>query len=113
MAKWSVGVVITTTSCAITWRVLCRYCSGCPSPPSLRFERNPHGKPRLSFEEAEEQPYPPLHFSLTHTSTMLGEAAKSLELPNILTALCFIAEHLYTFACTHHVRIAYHCLARG
>ncbi|KAL3139024.1 hypothetical protein ABBQ32_005825 [Trebouxia sp. C0010 RCD-2024] len=56
---------------------LARYCSGCSTPPSLRFERNPHGKPRLSFEEAEEQPNPPLHFSLTHTSTMLGIAVSS------------------------------------
>ncbi|KAL0041750.1 hypothetical protein WJX79_003327 [Trebouxia sp. C0005] len=54
--------------------VLARYCSEDFEPPSLRFERNAHGKPELSWEEADAQPDPPIHFSLTHTSSLLGIA---------------------------------------
>ncbi|KAL0047635.1 hypothetical protein WJX82_008143 [Trebouxia sp. C0006] len=54
--------------------VLARYCSEAFEPPSLRFERNAHGKPQLSWEEADGQPDPPIHFSLTHTSSLLGIA---------------------------------------
>ncbi|DBA83761.1 hypothetical protein WJX77_006815 [Trebouxia sp. C0004] len=54
--------------------VLARYCSEDFEPASLRFERNAHGKPQLSWEEADAQPDPPIHFSLTHTSSLLGIA---------------------------------------
>ncbi|DBA72068.1 TPA: hypothetical protein ACH3X2_010798 [Trebouxia sp. C0005] len=57
-----------------TLQVLHRYCSEDFEPPSLRFERNAHGKPELSWEEADAQPDPPIHFSLTHTSSLLGIA---------------------------------------
>lgn len=54
--------------------VLARYCSEDFEPPSLRFERNAHGKPQISWGEADGQPDPPIHFSLTHTSSLLGIA---------------------------------------
>lgn len=53
-----------------------RYCAGGCEPPALRFERNSHGKPQLSWEESEEQPDPPIHFSLTHTSSLLGTSIR-------------------------------------
>ena len=62
-------------SCCFTqcYNLLHRYCSEAFEPPSLRFERNAHGKPQLSWEEADGQPEPPIHFSLTHTSSLLGK----------------------------------------
>lgn len=89
---------VSDTICMVS-----RYCSGHSGPPSLRFERNRHGKPRLSYEEAEEQPDPPLHFSLTHTSTMLGKAA-CLQAHEF--TLCCVAEgirqlHMGNFTRAH------------
>ncbi len=54
-------------------QIMHRYCSEDFEPPSLRFERNAHGKPQISWEEADGQPDPPIHFSLTHTSSLLGK----------------------------------------
>lgn len=74
-----------------TLQVLHRYCSEDFEPPSLRFERNAHGKPQLSWEEADAQPDPPIHFSLTHTSSLLG---KITALPASYSVHLLIAYHM-------------------
>ncbi len=73
-----------------TLQILHRYCSEEFEPPSLRFEHNAHGKPQLSWEEADGQPDPPIHFSLTHTSSLLG---KMTALPASYSANLLMAYH--------------------
>ena len=78
-----------------TLQLLHRYCSEAFEPPSLRFERNAHGKPQLSWEEADGQPDPPIHFSLTHTSSLLGKitALPASHSANLLMA-CYTMHDL-------------------
>lgn len=82
--------------CCLTqcYKFLHRYCSEDFEPPSLRFERNAHGKPQLSWEEADGQPDPPIHFSLTHTSSLLGKiTALADDSPGSYSANLLMACH--------------------
>ncbi|KAI7730772.1 hypothetical protein M8C21_020877 [Ambrosia artemisiifolia] len=42
------------------------------SPTSLVFRKNAHGKPEVIWEESDDWHPPPLHFNLSHTSSLIA-----------------------------------------
>ncbi|XP_057534190.1 uncharacterized protein LOC130812657 [Amaranthus tricolor] len=41
-------------------------------PRSLKFKRNSYGKPEVDWQDAPDRSWPPLHFNLSHTSSMIA-----------------------------------------
>ncbi|KAI3732863.1 hypothetical protein L1987_64073 [Smallanthus sonchifolius] len=44
----------------------------CVSPRSLVFRKNAHGKPEVIWEQSDDWHPPPLHFNLSHTSSLIA-----------------------------------------
>ncbi|KAM0067225.1 putative holo-[acyl-carrier-protein] synthase [Helianthus debilis subsp. tardiflorus] len=44
----------------------------CVSPKSLVFGKNAHGKPEVIWEQRNDRHPPPLHFNLSHTSSLIA-----------------------------------------
>ncbi|KAI3678452.1 hypothetical protein L6452_37746 [Arctium lappa] len=42
------------------------------SPRSLEFRKNAHGKPEVCWQHSDDWHPPPLHFNLSHTSTLIA-----------------------------------------
>lgn len=42
------------------------------SPKSLEFRKNAHGKPEVSWQHKDDWHPPPLHFNLSHTSSLIA-----------------------------------------
>lgn len=42
------------------------------SPRSLKFTKNIHGKPEVEWQQSDDSRPPPLHFNLSHTSSLIA-----------------------------------------
>ncbi|KAI8012359.1 4'-phosphopantetheinyl transferase HetI [Camellia lanceoleosa] len=42
------------------------------NPRSLKFRKNIHGKPKVEWQQSDDWHPPPLHFNLSHTSSLIA-----------------------------------------
>ncbi|KAE9605351.1 putative holo-[acyl-carrier-protein] synthase [Lupinus albus] len=58
---------------ALVRTTLARYQTNCQiDPKSLKFTKNDHGKPEVDWQYADDRSLPPLHFNISHTSSLIA-----------------------------------------
>ncbi|KAK8467781.1 hypothetical protein PHAVU_007G152100 [Phaseolus vulgaris] len=58
---------------ALVRTTLARYHTNCQiDPKSLKFRKNNYGKPELDLQYADDWSLPPLHFNISHTSSLIA-----------------------------------------
>ncbi|WVY96715.1 hypothetical protein V8G54_028866 [Vigna mungo] len=58
---------------ALVRTTLARYQTNCQiDPKSLKFRKNNYGKPELDWQYADDWSRPPLHFNISHTSSLIA-----------------------------------------
>ncbi|XP_061374548.1 uncharacterized protein LOC133316788 [Gastrolobium bilobum] len=58
---------------ALVRTTLARYQTNCQiDPKSLRFRKNNYGKPEVDWQYADDWSLPPLHFNISHTSSLIA-----------------------------------------
>ncbi|CAL0318432.1 unnamed protein product [Lupinus luteus] len=58
---------------ALVRTTIARYQTNCQiDPKSLKFTKNDHGKPEVDWQYAEDRSLPPLHFNISHTSSLIA-----------------------------------------
>ncbi|KAF5473873.1 hypothetical protein F2P56_005827 [Juglans regia] len=58
---------------ALVRTTIARYQTKCPvHPRSLKFKKNIYGKPEVEWEDVDDQQLPPLHFNISHTSSLIA-----------------------------------------
>ncbi|GAB4833372.1 hypothetical protein Ancab_031615 [Ancistrocladus abbreviatus] len=58
---------------ALVRTTMARYQNGSPvDPKSLEFKKNIHGKPEIVWQYARDWSQPPLHFNISHTSSLIA-----------------------------------------
>ncbi|KAK2442086.1 4'-phosphopantetheinyl transferase superfamily [Trifolium repens] len=58
---------------ALVRTTLARYQTNCQiDPKSLKFRKNKYGKPEVNWQYADDWSLPPLHFNISHTSSLIA-----------------------------------------
>ncbi|KEH42009.1 4'-phosphopantetheinyl transferase [Medicago truncatula] len=58
---------------ALVRTTLARYQTNCQiDPKSLKFRKNDYGKPEVDWQYADDRSLPPLHFNISHTSSLIA-----------------------------------------
>ncbi|KAL5067679.1 hypothetical protein RYX36_018566 [Vicia faba] len=58
---------------ALVRTTLARYQTNCQiGPKSLKFRKNSYGKPEVDWQYADDWNLPPLHFNISHTSSLIA-----------------------------------------
>ncbi|XP_016652081.1 PREDICTED: L-aminoadipate-semialdehyde dehydrogenase-phosphopantetheinyl transferase-like [Prunus mume] len=57
---------------ALVRTTISRYTNHRVDPRSLKFKKNNHGKPEVEWQIADDWQPPPLHFNISHTSTLIA-----------------------------------------
>ncbi|KAK2400976.1 4'-phosphopantetheinyl transferase superfamily [Trifolium repens] len=58
---------------ALVRTTLARYQTNCQiDPKSLKFRKNSYGKPEVDWQYADDWSLPPLHFNISHTSSLIA-----------------------------------------
>ncbi|PQQ19073.1 hypothetical protein Pyn_00584 [Prunus yedoensis var. nudiflora] len=91
---------------ALVRTTISRYTNHRVDPRSLKFKKNNHGKPEVEWQIADDWQPPPLHFNISHTSSLIA-CGVTVDSPigiDVEDKQRKLKNHILAFARRRHVK---------